>query len=217
MCRTFFEAGKEVHGAPATHRQGSPSPVPVRPSFRGPQAPLHPQLQILCLVPHGSAQPASSPLTRPAEPRGFSSRRCTGDPAAHGGARCRATPMPPTFPTFIPLFASMTEQVAMRTKASEGGSGRGGEGSCGHAHQCLLTDHVALGPVFRFGPVPGISATPYEDNLRYFNVAIAGPDVRFALARANPGSAPPFSAPPPPPMASALGPRAESRRPFPPH
>jgi len=24
--------------------------------------------------------------------------------------------------------------------------------------------------------VPGISATPYEDNLRYFNVAIAGPD-----------------------------------------
>eukprot|EP00616_Rhizochromulina_sp_CCMP1243_P019379 CAMPEP_0118971952 /NCGR_PEP_ID=MMETSP1173-20130426/8424_1 /TAXON_ID=1034831 /ORGANISM="Rhizochromulina marina cf, Strain CCMP1243" /LENGTH=148 /DNA_ID=CAMNT_0006921457 /DNA_START=43 /DNA_END=489 /DNA_ORIENTATION=- len=25
-------------------------------------------------------------------------------------------------------------------------------------------------------PVPGISATPYEDNLRYFNVAIAGPD-----------------------------------------
>ena len=24
-------------------------------------------------------------------------------------------------------------------------------------------------------PVPGISATPYEDNLRYFNVAIAGP------------------------------------------
>lgn len=24
-------------------------------------------------------------------------------------------------------------------------------------------------------PVPGISATPYEDNLRYFNVCIAGP------------------------------------------
>jgi len=24
-------------------------------------------------------------------------------------------------------------------------------------------------------PVPGISATPYEDNLRYFNVVIAGP------------------------------------------
>jgi len=24
-------------------------------------------------------------------------------------------------------------------------------------------------------PVPGVSATPYEDNLRYFNVAIAGP------------------------------------------
>jgi hypothetical protein len=26
-------------------------------------------------------------------------------------------------------------------------------------------------------PVPGICATPYEDNLRYFNVAIAGPAV----------------------------------------
>uniref|UniRef100_A0A7S2FBQ7 E2 ubiquitin-conjugating enzyme n=1 Tax=Florenciella parvula TaxID=236787 RepID=A0A7S2FBQ7_9STRA len=24
-------------------------------------------------------------------------------------------------------------------------------------------------------PVPGISATPYEDNLRYFNIALAGP------------------------------------------
>ena len=24
--------------------------------------------------------------------------------------------------------------------------------------------------------VPGVSATPYEDNLRYFNVAIAGPN-----------------------------------------
>jgi len=24
-------------------------------------------------------------------------------------------------------------------------------------------------------PVPGICATPYEDNMRYFNVAIAGP------------------------------------------
>ncbi len=24
-------------------------------------------------------------------------------------------------------------------------------------------------------PVPGISATPYEDNLRYFNVVIGGP------------------------------------------
>ena len=26
-------------------------------------------------------------------------------------------------------------------------------------------------------PVPGISATPYEDNLRYFNIALAGPAV----------------------------------------
>jgi ubiquitin-conjugating enzyme E2 N len=25
-------------------------------------------------------------------------------------------------------------------------------------------------------PVAGISATPYEDNLRYFNVVIKGPD-----------------------------------------
>ena len=25
-------------------------------------------------------------------------------------------------------------------------------------------------------PVPGISATPYEDNSRYFNVVILGPD-----------------------------------------
>jgi len=24
-------------------------------------------------------------------------------------------------------------------------------------------------------PVEGVSATPYEDNMRYFNVAIAGP------------------------------------------
>ncbi len=24
-------------------------------------------------------------------------------------------------------------------------------------------------------PVPGISATPYEDNMRYFNVVIGGP------------------------------------------
>jgi ubiquitin-conjugating enzyme E2 N len=25
-------------------------------------------------------------------------------------------------------------------------------------------------------PVPGISATPYEDNFRYFNVVIEGPE-----------------------------------------
>lgn len=41
---------------------------------------------------------------------------------------------------------------------------------------CVLCHPAALLFFFFFLQVPGISATPYEDNLRYFNVVITGPE-----------------------------------------
>ena len=40
---------------------------------------------------------------------------------------------------------------------------------------CMLIPNGTMNVSPNFFTVPGVSATPYEDNMRYFNVMIAGP------------------------------------------